>query len=176
MNTLMELHEAHKLRRARLMGIVPAPRIFIPPLPDTNSRPAPTLIPNADAHIRLFERWKDVSAIPPIPADIACHASLALIRSVVASYYKISVNDMLGDCRVSSIVLPRQVGIYLVIELTKASLTKTGLLFKRDHASVLNATRKIKQLIADNDSVAIEIAEIKAILARKYAAGVQHHG
>jgi chromosomal replication initiator protein len=70
--------------------------------------------------------------------------SVELIQKVVADYYKVKLNDLNGKRRLASIVLPRQVAMYLTKELTQKSLPDIGNAFGgRDHSTVLHAVRKI---------------------------------
>ena len=66
------------------------------------------------------------------------------IQGVVAEYFKISLADMYSKRRLKSIVVPRQIAMYLCKELTKSSLPDIGDRFgKRDHTTVLHAVQKI---------------------------------
>ncbi len=77
--------------------------------------------------------------------------SVETIQKVVADYYKVKVSDLYGQRRLASIVLPRQVAMYLIKELTQKSLPDIGESFGgRDHTTVLHAVRKINQEKIDN--------------------------
>lgn len=70
--------------------------------------------------------------------------SVEMIQKVVADYYKVKLADLCGKRRLASIVLPRQVAMYLIKELTQKSLPDIGEAFGgRDHTTVLHAVRKI---------------------------------
>ena len=69
---------------------------------------------------------------------------------------------LLWACLAQNIVLARQVAMYLAREMTDNSLPKIGKEFGgRDHSTVLHAYNKIKNMIAQDDSLRIEIDTIK---------------
>ena len=73
------------------------------------------------------------------------------IQRCVSEHYQISVADLKTKKRIQSIVLPRQVSMYLARELTSLSLPEIGRYFGgKDHTTVLHAYKKIKDgLIKD---------------------------
>lgn len=73
--------------------------------------------------------------------------SVEAIQKTVAEFYKIKVADMFSKRRQATIVLPRQVAMYLAKELTEKSYVEIGELFGgRDHTTVLHAVNKISDL------------------------------
>lgn len=69
----------------------------------------------------------------------------------VAEHFALRPEDLLGGGRRKEVVLPRQIAMYLVRELTRASLPEIGQLFGgRDHTTVLYAIQKIQEL-AESD-------------------------
>src|SRR5690606_5701660 len=68
------------------------------------------------------------------------------IQAAVSKYYQISMIDLKGKKRVKSIVVPRQIAMYLSRELTSSSLPKIGAEFGgKDHTTVIHAYEKIAQ-------------------------------
>ncbi len=91
--------------------------------------------------------------------------SIAQIQEEVAKYYHISVKDLKGKKRVKSIVVPRQIAMYLSRELTDNSLPKIGADFGgKDHTTVIHAHEKIQQLMQTDAATQNEVAEIKNLL------------
>ena len=81
---------------------------------------------------------------------------------VVAQSYGISVLDMLSERRTAQLVRPRHVTMFLLKELTTASLPAIGrCLGNRDHTTILHGARKIKNLIEADGVLANQIAKIK---------------
>ena len=75
--------------------------------------------------------------------------SLQKIQSEVCRYFNVSKVDLLGNRRSRSIVLPRQIAMYLTRELTDFSLPKIGDSFGgRDHTTVMHANSKIENLLS----------------------------
>jgi len=67
-----------------------------------------------------------------------------LIKTVVAEYYNIKIEDFESRKRTRQIAFPRQVAMYLTRELTDMSLPKIGDEFGgRDHTTVIHACDKI---------------------------------
>ena len=79
------------------------------------------------------------------------------IQSEVGKFYNVTVKEIKATKRTQNIVLARQVAMYLAREMTDNSLPKIG----RDHSTVLHAYNKIKNMLAQDDSLRIEIDTIK---------------
>jgi len=72
--------------------------------------------------------------------------SMESIQRGVAEFFNISVGDLKTTKRNKNIVLPRQVAMYLVRELTSLSLPEIGVGFGgKDHTTVLHSWNKIKR-------------------------------
>jgi len=68
-----------------------------------------------------------------------------IIRTVSESY-KVSANDLKGKKRTRSIVVPRQIAMYIAREITEYSTTELGLEFGgRDHTTVMHSCQKIDE-------------------------------
>ncbi len=66
-----------------------------------------------------------------------------IIRTV-SDAYKLSANDLKGKKRTRSIVMPRQIAMYIAREITEYSTTELGLEFGgRDHTTVMHSCQKI---------------------------------
>ena len=86
--------------------------------------------------------------------------SIDAILKAVAHEYRVNISDLKGPRRHRNITVPRQVGMYLVRELTEASLPQIGNAFGgRDHTTVLASVRKIQGLVRTD-------ASTQAILGR----------
>jgi chromosomal replication initiator protein len=91
--------------------------------------------------------------------------SVEVIQKVVADYYKVKVSDLYGKRRLASFVLPRQVAMYLIKEMTQKSLPDIGESFGgRDHTTVLHAVRKIAQEKIDNPQLNHQLHVIQQTL------------
>lgn len=84
------------------------------------------------------------------------------IQSQVGKFYGVTVKEIKATKRTQNIVLARQVAMFLTREMTDNSLPKIGKEFGgRDHSTVLHAYNKIKNMIAQDDSLRIEIDTIR---------------
>ncbi len=68
------------------------------------------------------------------------------IQQLVASTYKLKVDELVDKKRTKRVAYPRQIAIYLTRELAGLSLPKIGECFGgRDHSTVIHAWEKIKK-------------------------------
>lgn len=65
------------------------------------------------------------------------------IKEVVGQYYNMKIEDFNAKKRNKSIVLPRQIAMFLCRELTDLSLPRIGEEFGRDHTTIMHAYEKI---------------------------------
>jgi chromosomal replication initiator protein len=73
------------------------------------------------------------------------------ILAAVAEHYGVTPADLKSKGRSKEVVRPRQVAMYLIRQLTGASLPEIGQFFGgRDHTTVLYATQKIGKLLAED--------------------------
>ena len=79
----------------------------------------------------------------------------------VCRYYHIEEDKIRGASRSRDILLPRQIGIYLIRRMTGLSLEEIGKLFKRDHTTILNSINKIENLMKTDNNFA---ETVKAIM------------
>ncbi|MBP1047087.1 chromosomal replication initiator protein DnaA [Enterococcus sp. BWM-S5] len=91
--------------------------------------------------------------------------SILQIQEEVAKYYHIHLKDLKGKKRVKSIVVPRQISMFLSREMTDSSLPKIGAEFGgKDHTTVIHAHEKIQQLMEKDPTIQKEVNEIKNLL------------
>lgn len=92
--------------------------------------------------------------------------SIENIQKIVATYYKIKVNELLSKRRNRFLARARQIAMTLAKELTTHSLPEIGDAFGgRDHTTVLHATRKIKELIATEVDIKDDYLNLLRILS-----------
>lgn len=84
------------------------------------------------------------------------------IQNEVGNFYGVSLKELKGAKRVQHIVHARQVAMYLAREMTDNSLPKIGKEFgNRDHTTVMHAHNKIKNKLANDENLEIELTTIK---------------
>jgi chromosomal replication initiator protein len=81
------------------------------------------------------------------------------ILKVVGRHYNVAKADLLSPRRSRTVVVPRQVGMYLAKKLTSRSLPEIGRRFGgRDHSTVLHAVRKIDDQVRVDEKLAKDVA------------------
>jgi chromosomal replication initiator protein len=81
------------------------------------------------------------------------------IMKVVGRHFNVQKADLLSPRRARSVVVPRQIGMYLSKKLTSRSLPEIGRKFGgRDHSTVLHAVRKIDERMRVDDKLAKDVA------------------
>ncbi len=92
-----------------------------------------------------------------------------IIIEETAKYYSLDSKDILGQSRIKTVVLPRQISIYLVKEILGLSLPETGKVFKRDHTTIIHSLKKIEELVKKDRETLEIIRDIKSnINSRSY--------
>jgi len=72
--------------------------------------------------------------------------TVELIQEIIASYFKLKVDELLAKRRTRNVSYPRQIAMYLARELTETSLPRLGEMFGgRDHTTVIHACEKISR-------------------------------
>jgi len=87
------------------------------------------------------------------------------IQKVVASHYNISLAALRGKRRMKSIVIPREMAIYLSREYTPLSFKEIGERFGgKDHSTIIHACNKVKKLIKKDNELQNEINNIVKLI------------
>lgn len=88
--------------------------------------------------------------------------SIEFIQKAVADHFQLKVADLKSDKRLKTVVLPRQVAIYLCREMTKASLPEIGKKFGgKDHTTVIHSVKKIEAYISQDPDMKATVEVIK---------------
>ncbi len=89
------------------------------------------------------------------------------IINCVCNFYKISKNDMLGKKKNKEFAFPRQISMYLILDMMNLPKVTVANLFKRDHATVIYAADKIAEQIKLDNKLAVEINDIRKMLLKQ---------
>ena len=89
------------------------------------------------------------------------------IINCVCDFYKVSKNDICGKRKNKEFVLPRQVSMYLILDMMALPQETVGKFFGRDHSTVIYARDKIDQIIKTENKLAVEINDIKKMLLKQ---------
>ena len=86
-----------------------------------------------------------------IIVDKAKDITIDSIQKFIAEQYGLKVADLKSDKRLKTLVVPRQIAIYLCRDLTKSSYPEIGEKFGgKDHSTIIHSVKKIeKQLSQD---------------------------
>jgi hypothetical protein len=88
------------------------------------------------------------------------------IKKVVAKEYRITLKDMDSPRRLSGLVMPRHIAMYLGKTETALSFPQIGRLFgDRDHTTAINAVRKIQAMISSSPEFSAEIQRLRESIA-----------
>lgn len=112
---------------------------------------------NKDMNIDLtIEALKDITNSSK-PKTV----TIKLVQQIVSDYFNLKVDDLKGKRRIQTVVIPRQIAMYLSRELTDFSLPKIGAEFGgKDHTTVLHACDKIKNKIQTNPAFDSQVSSI----------------
>jgi chromosomal replication initiator protein len=90
---------------------------------------------------------------------------MADILAFVAAHYNVSVDLLKTQGRAKEVVIPRQVAMFLIRELTSHSLPEIGAFFARDHSTILYAIQKVTEQVEQDADLSNNIREIRNRLA-----------
>lgn len=128
----------------------------------------------------LYQRPLDVSIAEIILKDLidnpdSVEITSSLIMGQTASYYGITIEEMISSDRSRLVATARQAAMYLCREMTELSLPKIGSIFgKRDHTTVMHACRKINKLMAENQTTLNNISELTSRIKQAAQHAAQH--
>ncbi|MFA6410281.1 MAG: chromosomal replication initiator protein DnaA [Candidatus Buchananbacteria bacterium] len=84
------------------------------------------------------------------------------IINLVAEFFDIKIEDLLGECRKKNLALPRQIVMYLMREELKNSYPSIGQeVGNRDHTTAMHAHLKISKAIDDDEKINQDIKLIR---------------
>jgi chromosomal replication initiator protein len=94
-----------------------------------------------------------------LPSTLQFKESKSVI-SAVERYFNLSYAEMIQKTRVESVRWPRQVLMYLLSKNTNMNKTSIGMMFKKDHSTVILTIRKVQDYIDTEDRVRSQIKDI----------------
>ncbi len=110
----------------------------------------------------------DAAAVRELLADGQPTSRSDRVRRIVervSAAFGVKSKDVLGPCRQRSVLVPRQVAMYLAREAAKLSLPAVGAAFGRDHTTVMHACRKVAEAIQGDAKLKRTVRELKAELS-----------
>jgi chromosomal replication initiator protein len=83
------------------------------------------------------------------------------IQLKIASFYDVSMKDLLSNGRVKKIILPKQIAMFLARKMTDESLCEIAKKFGgKDHTTIIHNYKKIEKMIQENCNFAEEINQL----------------
>jgi chromosomal replication initiator protein len=99
-------------------------------------------------------------------AELATERRPSLIERIITKVclaFRVKARDLTGSSRLRTVLIPRQVAMYLANKVAKMPLTRIGAHFgNRDHTTVLHAVRKIETTIQADAQLARVVRELQS--------------
>ncbi|WP_106850188.1 chromosomal replication initiator protein DnaA [Blastococcus sp. Marseille-P5729] len=96
-----------------------------------------------------------------VPENETPHISAGSIMQQVCTYYDVSIDDLCGRNRSKTLVMPRQIAMYLCRELTDLSLPRIGQQFGgKDHTTVMHAVKKVTNEMKEKRHIYNQVVEL----------------
>jgi chromosomal replication initiator protein len=83
------------------------------------------------------------------------------LQHLVAEYYDVSRDGLIGNRRKEKLVMARHMAMYLARVTLGLSYPDVGREFRRDHTTVIHAVRKMARYIREDESVRADMEEIR---------------
>ena len=81
------------------------------------------------------------------------------VIEVVTKISGIAFDQLKGKRRDAEIIIPRHISMYLIKELCHETLKRIGDIFNRDHTSVINAIRHVREMLETEDVRYIKLVQ-----------------
>lgn len=113
-----------------------------------------------------LNRQTVAKALSDVYASAELNLTMADIVRLTAAQFEVAVEDVRGKGRRQELVVPRQIAMYLIRELTPHSYPEIGQYFSgRDHSTVMYAVQKVTGLLESDRAFAAKVIGIKDALA-----------
>jgi len=99
-----------------------------------------------------------------------------LIMGQTAVYFHLSTEQLTSADRSHHISGPRQTAMFICRELTDLSFPEIGILFNRDHSTVMHGVRKIEKLVLQYARVRNHVAVISHRVTAQASLHETHEG
>ena len=135
----------------------------------TNIRELEGALIRVMAYALLEEKSVTLETARSILKDMVHEASkiisIEAIQKLVAEQFQIPLTELRAKKRNRSVVLPRQVAMYLSRQLTNLSLPEIGYAFGgKDHTTVLHSYKKIEEVLTRDSGLKNTLQQLTAVL------------
>ncbi len=144
------------IKKAEQLGIELSENIvyYIAEHIKVNTRQIEGVVKKLQAYITILNKTPTISTVQGFIKDIISDyqpepIKIEKIIAEVARTYNVSENDILSNRKTASLVLARQVSMYIARETTDLSYKSIGEKFGRDHSTVLHNCSKIEEFLKD---------------------------
>jgi chromosomal replication initiator protein len=143
--------------------------VFIAQLIKTNIRELEGALIRTIAYSLLEEEPVTLALAKEVLKDLLKEperlVTIDFIQRCVSEEFGVGVPDLKTKRRNKTIVLPRQVAMYLSRVLTDLSLPEIGAHFGgKDHTTVLHSFNKIKEAVAKNEQLKLKVEKITQVI------------
>ncbi|MFA7685258.1 MAG: chromosomal replication initiator protein DnaA [Candidatus Gracilibacteria bacterium] len=122
----------------------------------------PTLRTAAEVIKRLNKAHKIIGFDIEAKQTEACAKNAVDVMKIVAGYYGMNVEDLLGSDRHTEVIIPRQICMYLIKHELGESYEKIGTTFGgKNHTTVMHACGKIAEKLKNNIRLVRDLNSIK---------------
>ena len=145
----------------------------------TNIRELDGALIRVQALHSLSRQPMDVTLAESVLKDLLSHddgaqITASTIIAQTATYFGLSVEEIVGTGRSRRLVSARQIGMYLCRELTDMPLIRIGEEFGgRDHTTVMHANKKISELMKERRAIFNQVTELTARIKSSSSAARQ---
>jgi chromosomal replication initiator protein len=88
--------------------------------------------------------------------------TVEVIQKHVADHFRIKLSELKSDKRIKTLVVPRQIAIYICRELTKSSYPEIGEKFGgKDHSTIIHSVKKVEKQMAGDADFRATVEDIK---------------
>ncbi len=168
----LETRIAILTRKARQRGVELTPEVAqcLAEHIDTNIRELEGAITRVVTYAEVVGRKLDLETVYEALRDLLparAQVSMQAVLDLVSSDFGVLPKDLQSKRRMQSIVLPRQVGMYLARKNTRMSLEEIGGFFGgRDHSTVLHSIKKVNRLLGEDSAFAARVERLGGTLER----------
>ncbi|MDE6029077.1 MAG: chromosomal replication initiator protein DnaA [Clostridiales bacterium] len=120
----------------------------------------------------LYDRKVDLEmckeALKDYLAQESEDISVDEIIDCTCKYYDVQKSDVVGKRKNKDVVIPRQIAIYLINEMTNIPLSSIGKYFGgKEHTTIMYSRDKVASLMNTDSKIKTAVGDIKAMVLRK---------
>lgn len=162
-NDVSPMERRYQVSTDKLLGLLKEHHDYSIPAPERPIAPKPVLVTDEWVERQKAKQWfavvEDLGPVSPRPPTV--HEIVA----ACGQYFNLKRTRLLANRRTGDVVYARQVAMYLAGTLTGRSLPEIGrAIGGRDHSTILHGIRKMKVLVRTNWTVALDVAQVEAML------------